>query len=126
MNDDNVEPIEFDAGETVTLGFTCELDHAPVDITGYKFFFTLRAQPDPNDATDANALLKKDNDTVGGITITVAAAGEGEVLLSSANTKGLPTGINLSYDLRSRSGAGVINTVASGQIVVNAPDTNRI
>jgi hypothetical protein len=81
------------------------------DITGWAFWFTVKASAADLDAAALFQLTSED----GGIVIDVAASGIGRVLIRAAHTKGEAAG-KYRFDLQCRKGAAgaKIETLATG------------
>ena len=117
----NIQMIRADSKD---FGFTAyDGDNAVIDLTSATIRFT--AKYDYFDA-DTSAVIKLDNGGLGGITVTSATDGEGEVNIPKTATLALPFHrVDLVYDLKVRLPNGKEHTIARGAFVVhpNATDS---
>ncbi len=114
--------IEVLRGDTCRFQVTITDDtNFPVVLTSATIYFTVRRRYS-NGADDADAVFQK---SVGsGITITNAAGGIIDLVISAADTINLPASV-LLYDLQVTTQAGDVCTAALGQFAIAADVTRR-
>lgn len=109
-------------GDTFVLDAQVKKDGVPVNITGWKVWFTAkRTYVEPDNV----AVMRHDSDALGGVTITDAVNGKVRVVTSPNATAGFPDGpVKLVYDLQTKDLANNIFTVETGTLTV-LPDVTR-
>ena len=89
------------------------------DLTGSKLYFTLKER---ENHPDSRAVLSKNSEAGGGITIATPTNGIGEIELTANETGGLKTGTHW-FDIQLKDSLEQIYTVLAGNIVVEADIT---
>lgn len=91
----------------------------PINLAGCLLWFTVKRD---ESETDAQAVTQK---TIGaGITVVNAAIGRADVRLAAANTAGLVgKRVQLVWDCQIKDAAGLVSTVDSGVLLVDADVT---
>ena len=112
----NLSPIYRGDSRTINLHVVHIQTGADIDITGYKFYFTVKENTDD---TDENAMIKKDITTH-----TLPLEGKTNVVLTSEDTDVLTPGTNF-YDIQVKKPDGTIKTYVSGEIDVLEDITRR-
>jgi hypothetical protein len=102
--------------KTLNLTFT-NSSGAAIDITGYSIFFTVKNISDVT-TDDSLAIISK---TV--TSHTDAAAGLTSISLTNSDTN--ITINTYKYDIQSKDGSGNINTILTGNFIINNDVTKR-
>lgn len=115
-------PAVFEAkwGDTTTIELSLRSRGLPVDVTGGKLYFTLKANKSD---LDGAALLAKESPA--GITVVNAASGDVEITLTAAETGALAKDTPLYWDVQYRTPDLEIFTVREGIIVFTQDVTQR-
>lgn len=103
--------------KTFTINFK-DSSGDPIDISGWRIFFTLKMKQDDS---DAQAKLKKDSDVASGDGVD----GKFELNLVPVDTSGLNTG-KYYYDVQAKKDDGNIFTALRGEFTIFADITTRI
>ncbi len=106
--------------EVLTITFT-DADGAPINITGYTVYFTVKRQPDYRDnADDDDALIKIDQADHSAPAATNATT----ITIPKATMDVIEEG-DYSYDIQIKDGGGLISTATPGTVRVLADITRR-
>lgn len=110
--------IDQGAAELPPAGFAVQ------NLTGFHVEFTAKYHfGDP----DNQAVMRLDNQTLGGVTLTNATIGQLVVTTPAISTRGFPDGtVVLVWDLQVVDTAGNVSTVAAGTLAVYPDATNAI
>ena len=108
--------IEWFRGDTLRF----EIEHldendAPIDITGYKFYLTIKASIDGADATGVQVDVDTHTDPTNGVTVVEATAAALDALVGPYH-----------YDLQMKDPAGRIATPLYGTITFAKEATRRV
>lgn len=110
-------------GDTLLLDVQVKKNGVPVDITGWKVWFTVKRNfPD----ADNNAVYQANStDGSGDVTITSSTQGKVTVRMPALKTFAFPDGMTkLIYDVQTKDASGVTATVDVGTVTVS-PDVTR-
>ena len=89
------------------------------DLTDSKLYFTLKER---ENHPDSRAVLSKNSEPGGGITINTPTNGIAEIELTASETRGLKTGTHW-FDVQLKDSLEQVFTVLAGNVVVNADIT---
>lgn len=94
----------------------------PFDLTFCTIWMTVKKSTvDP----DSQAISQLDNASIGGVTVSNYAQGQGAAAMPSQATLGFPDGVvELVYDIQIKDSVGNISTVEDGTVLVS-PDVTR-
>lgn len=112
-----IKPIDLVQGETKRYGINVTFNDVPLNISGGKFYFTIKK--DYSD-TDENAVVQIMNDT-----FTSPLSGEAEIVLPSTTTSAIPIG-DYVYDIRFIDAAGNSTNIQGGTFSVYPTVTRKI
>lgn len=109
-------------GDNTTLKVTVYQGTASTtvaDLTGSKLYFTLKER---ENHPDSRAVISKNSEAGGGMTIATPTNGIAEIELTSTETGGLKTGTHW-FDIQLKDSLEQVYTVLAGNIVVEADIT---
>lgn len=116
MNDSaKIELVRGD-DEAIELEFLNEADNTPIDLTGSTVMFTVRANKD--EADDTNALIKKD------VTSHIDPT-HGKTVVELSHTETTVAVGNYNYDLQIKDTAGKIKTIVIAEASIIQDVTKR-